>query len=223
MPAAPAPARSRRAAARPARDPSDRASGSRSVCSSSASSAMRRGRRRSRRRTTPSVAGSIAEQHVLCDRQVRRERQLLVDHRDAAVRRLARARAARYGSPSSRISPASDRYAPGQHLHQRALAGAVLADQRVHLARAHVEVDAAQRDASDRTPSECRGRTRRGWDGRFGRQLRRDRQHGPVPTSDIHPASDSACRAPPAGPCFPASPSARRCRRADRPARRAGA
>ena len=30
---------------------------------------------------------------------------------------------------------------PGQDVHQRALAGAVLAEQRVDLARAHVEVD----------------------------------------------------------------------------------
>jgi hypothetical protein len=33
----------------------------------------------------------------------------------------------------------------GQHLHQRALAGPVLADQGHHLAAAHHEVDAAQR------------------------------------------------------------------------------
>ena len=61
----------------------------------------------------PAAAARLhAEQDVLGHRQVRRQRQLLVDHRHA--RRAARpaARPARSGAPSSSISPASGWIAP---------------------------------------------------------------------------------------------------------------
>ena len=42
------------------------------------------------------------------------------------------------------IAPLSRLHLPGEDLQQRRLAGAVLADERVHLARAHVQVRAAE-------------------------------------------------------------------------------
>ena len=48
--------------------------------------------------------------------------------------------------PSSRISPLSGVGQPVQDVHQRRLAGAVLAEQRVDLARPDLEVDPVVRD-----------------------------------------------------------------------------
>ena len=76
----------------------------------------------------------LAEHDVGLDRQVRGQRQLLVDHRHAARARLART-PGRVGAPPSVIVPASGRIGAAQDLHQRALARAVLADQGVDLAR----------------------------------------------------------------------------------------
>ena len=45
------------------------------------------------------------------------------------------------GSPSSRISPSSGVRQPVEDVHQRRLAGAVLAEQGMDLARAGLEVD----------------------------------------------------------------------------------
>ena len=71
------------------------------------------------------------EQDVLRDGQVIAERQFLVDQRDAGLACLERA--------GRCIRRAADRHLPGvgtesasDDVHQRALAGAVLADQRVH-------------------------------------------------------------------------------------------
>ena len=70
--------------------------------------------------------------------------ELLVDRRDA------RARIAACGSPSvDRLAPPDDvplvgLVRPGEHLDQRRLAGAVLAEQAVHLTGADVEVDAVE-------------------------------------------------------------------------------
>jgi hypothetical protein len=50
-----------------------------------------------------------------------------------------------HGPPGERHAAGVGRLDPGQDLHQRRLAGAVLADQRVHLAGLEVEVDARQR------------------------------------------------------------------------------
>jgi len=86
-----------------------------------------------------------AQQDVLFDRQMRRERQFLIDHRDAAIARvLGTARRVRLAVKTHR--PGVWKVRAGQNLHQRALAGAVLADERVRLAGLHVEVDARQRD-----------------------------------------------------------------------------
>ncbi len=76
-----------------------------------------------------------AQQDVLGHRQVRRERELLVDHRDARAAGVERMRGL--------IRLAVECHAAGVWLqrarqdgHQRALAGAILPDDRAHLARA---------------------------------------------------------------------------------------
>ncbi len=85
-----------------------------------------------------------AEGDVLHHAQVRRQRQFLVDHGDAGgagIERLMR-----------RVGGAVEQHAPGvgpddarQDPHQRALAGAVLPDERAHLPRGHGEVHAVHR------------------------------------------------------------------------------
>ena len=76
---------------------------------------------------------------------MRRERQLLVDHRDAGAPRIDRA--------GGRIAPAVDGHRPGvgrqrarEDRHQRALAGAVLADEPADLPAGDGELDAVERD-----------------------------------------------------------------------------
>ncbi len=54
-------------------------------------------------------------------------------------RRASSGEAGAYGAPSSAIVPASGAKRAGEHVHQRALAGAVLADERVDLAAAQIE------------------------------------------------------------------------------------
>ena len=66
---------------------------------------------------------------------------MLVDHPDAQLDGIGR------GSNAHRLPIQQDlafvrMVQAVQHLHQRALAGAVLAQQRMHLAGAHIEVDA---------------------------------------------------------------------------------
>ncbi len=79
---------------------------------------------------------------VLGDRQVGTENQLLMDDGDAGTGRVARRMKGR--------RPAVDEDAaaigavhPGQDLAQRALAGAVLSQQGVALARLHLETHVA--------------------------------------------------------------------------------
>ena len=64
--------------------------------------------------------------------------------------------------PLTRISPSSGLVEPVEDVHQRRLAGAVLAEQRVHLAAAQVEVDVVVRDDSGevlRDPAQLEDRT----------------------------------------------------------------
>ena len=90
-------------------------------------------------------AGDLAaHEDVVAHAHVRREAELLVDDGDAAVPRVRR------GREDHRLAVELDRAGgglddAGQHLHQRRLAGAVLAEQRRHLAGADVEGDALQR------------------------------------------------------------------------------
>jgi hypothetical protein len=86
-----------------------------------------------------------AQQDVLHDRQVRREGELLVDHRHPGRPAVGgRARGVRLRAEAHRAGVRPHR--AGEDLHQGALARAVLADQRVHLAGPHRQVDAVQRD-----------------------------------------------------------------------------
>ena len=82
----------------------------------------------------------VAEEDVLGDGQDRDEHEVLVDHADAAGDRV--------GGPAivDRLAVEQDlalvgRGQPVEDVHQGRLAGAVLAEERVDLARPHVEVD----------------------------------------------------------------------------------
>ena len=86
----------------------------------------------------------VAHDDVLRDAQVGEQRRLLVDHRDARVARVVRrVEVDRLAVDEHLAGVATDDAA--EHLHERRLAGAVLADQRAHLARAQREVAVAQR------------------------------------------------------------------------------
>ena len=85
-----------------------------------------------------------AQHDILHHAQVRRERQLLVDHRDAGLPRGQRI--------ARRVSGAVEPHLPGvrrqrarENRHQRALPGAVLADERADLAATHGEIHGIER------------------------------------------------------------------------------
>ena len=92
----------------------------------------------------------MAEEDVLGDRQPVDQVELLVDRGDAEPHggdRGWRARPARPPADLARVGLVG----PGEHLDERGLAGAVLAEQAVHLAGATLQVDAVQRpDAGER-------------------------------------------------------------------------
>jgi len=99
----------------------------------------------------------MAEEDVLGHGELGEEQQLLIDGRDAAFGRLARGDGLQLGVADADRA-AVGRVDAGDDLDQRRLAGAVLAEQRMHLAGVHVEVDVAQhpdageglRDAAER-------------------------------------------------------------------------
>ena len=108
------------------------------------------------------------EQDVLGDRLRRDQREVLVDHPEPGRDRVAR-RAEGDGRPVEQDLAGVRPVEPGQDVHQRALAGAVLAEQRVDLARAQVEVDLVVGDDAGkglddadapraRAPAAARGR-----------------------------------------------------------------
>ncbi len=87
------------------------------------------------------------ERNVVHHAQVRRERQVLINHGHAGPARFARI--------SRRVRPAVERHRPRvwrdrarENGHQRALARAVLPDQRAHFAAAHGEVHAVERNGA---------------------------------------------------------------------------
>ena len=101
------------------------------------------GRARSRAgRPTSRLDG---EDDVLGHRHHGDEHEVLVHHADPAPDRVAR-RVDAHGLAVDRISPSSGLVEPVEDVHQRRLPGAVLAEQRVHLAAAEVEVDAVVGD-----------------------------------------------------------------------------
>ena len=89
-------------------------------------------------------ARRVAHEDVLGDAQRREQQQLLEDRGDAGGLGIVRAReadllAVQAHGPGIRLVEAGD------DLDQGRLAGAVLAEQRVHLTGAHVETDIIQR------------------------------------------------------------------------------
>ena len=109
-----------------------------------------------------------AEEHVLGDRLRWHQGEVLVDHPDARGDRVARR--AEVDVPAvdpddTLIRPVQ----PGEHVHERALAGPVLAEERVDLAGPEVEVDVVVgEDARERLDDADRldGVRRRSGDGR---------------------------------------------------------
>ena len=109
-----------------------------------------------------------AEKDVLGHRQVRNEIQLLVDDANAERQRVARA------VDVDRLAAHADLAAvlairAAENLHQRGLAGAVLAEQHVHFAGVQRQIDAVERDDA-RKASGCRasrGSARRQFSGQF--------------------------------------------------------
>ena len=80
------------------------------------------------------------DEHVLRDRAVGQQVELLVDDRDARRLRLDGVGEADLLAVDQDLAPVLVVHA-GQHLHQRRLAGAVLPDDRVDLARLAVQPD----------------------------------------------------------------------------------
>ena len=80
------------------------------------------------------------QQHVLGDRLRRNEREVLMDHADPGGDRVAW-RAEVDGTAVDADGALVGPVQAGEDVHQRALAGPVLAEQRVDLARSQVEVD----------------------------------------------------------------------------------
>ena len=120
----------------------------------SASAAAAR-RRISGQRTNGPVVGSMPEQNVFHHREMRRERKLLVDHRDArlpGVERIARTIRLAVEPHLAFVRLMGAR----EHFHQRALARAVFADQRQHLAGRDLQIDVVRAPASRRIASTRR-------------------------------------------------------------------
>jgi hypothetical protein len=85
----------------------------------------------------------VAQKHVLCDRQVRDQVELLVDGGDAAGDRRVRIpdrqrRAFEQNLASGRLNQ------PRDALDECRFAGTVLADETVHLAAGHAQVNATK-------------------------------------------------------------------------------
>ena len=86
----------------------------------------------------------VAEHHVLGDREGGDDAQLLADHRDAARVRVG-GRPELDGLAVHKDAPRLGPVDAAEDLDQRRLAGAVLAHERVHLARRQVELHVIQR------------------------------------------------------------------------------
>ena len=100
------------------------------------------------------VALLAAEVHVLDDVEVVAEREILVDDLDPELRRVLRP-ADRDLLPVEPGLALVDRVDAGDALDQRRLAGAVVADERHDLARAHLEVDVGRARRPSRSSCGC--------------------------------------------------------------------
>ena len=94
--------------------------------------------------------GLAAQKDVLGHAEVRDQVQFLMDDGDPGVL-ASRGLSKRTRRPSSRISPGVGRKHAGEDVHQRRLAGAVLAEQRIEPAAAHRDVDAVECSARRET------------------------------------------------------------------------
>ena len=123
-----------------------------------------------------------AEEDVLRDRPLRQEVELLVDDADAGSLGILRVAEAHFLAGHANRSGLGD-VRSGEDLHQRRLARAVLAQHRVDLSGAQVEVDLAEhRDAEERLADAAHLEQRRGWlAGNLGD--RRRVRHPPPPFS----------------------------------------
>ena len=95
-----------------------------------------------------------AHQDVLRHREVREERELLVDEGDATVPRVAR-RARRVGRAADLHRARLRHEKAPQDAEERALAGPVLAEEGVHLAGAHLERRAVEGDRGPETVDDA--------------------------------------------------------------------
>jgi hypothetical protein len=93
---------------------------------------------------SPDAAALQPHGEVLGHGEIRKQRRLLVNRRDAEAAHQQRIGVRDYPA-ADRQRPTVGRVRARDDPHQRALAGAVLADQRMHLARAQIERDTAQR------------------------------------------------------------------------------
>ena len=95
-------------------------------------------------RVKPNRELLVAEEDVVGDGQPVDQVELLVDRGDAQAPWRPAGRRADAGSPRQEMCALVGLVRAGQDLDQRGLAGAVLAEEAVHLAGADVEVDAVE-------------------------------------------------------------------------------
>ena len=93
---------------------------------------------------TAAAQDFAAEEQIGRDVEARHQVELLIDGGDAGRLRFARISEGDH-SPSISISPSSGAMHARKNVHQRRLAGAVLAEQRMDFAGVEREIDAAQR------------------------------------------------------------------------------
>jgi hypothetical protein len=87
----------------------------------------------------------VAKKDVLRHRELRHQHQLLVDDHDPGALRVAHVHGLqRLPFPEDLAIPGAIRIDPGQHLHQRRFARAVLAAQADAFARRHGQIDTVQ-------------------------------------------------------------------------------
>src|SRR6478672_804948 len=84
-----------------------------------------------------------AEENIFFDREMRREIQFLINHRDAAAPRV-QGISGRVRFAIKKHFPAVWHERPAERFHERAFAGAVFADERVNFAESDFKRDAAQ-------------------------------------------------------------------------------
>ena len=117
------------------------------------------------------AARLVAEHHVLADREVRAEVDLLVDRGDAGLLGVRRG-AERALLARDRDGALVDGVDAGQRLDQRGLPGAVLAHERVHLAGPEDEVHAIEREDAREADGDVPHRDERAGSSSASRRLR---------------------------------------------------